>query len=187
MRKALPSVILALGLASSPSHGKVAAQSASGFVITASAEVNASPEQTWRELIAPARWWSKDHTYSHYAANLSLDPRPGGCFCERLPGSRAMPRGGVEHMRVVYADRAKVLRMKGALGPLQTEAVEGTLTVTLMPMGNGTRIEWLYVVGGYMRFKPEEIAPAVDQVLSDQLVSLAARLGPVVQTGSQPL
>ena len=90
-------------------------------------------------------------------------------------------------MRVVYADRAKALRMKGALGPLQTEALEGTLTVTLEPQGNGTRIEWEYVVGGYMRFKPEEIAPAVDRVLGDQLASLAARLGPIAQTSSHPL
>lgn len=186
MRKVLLSLLVALGLAS-PSQGEVATQSPSGFVITASAEVTASPEQTWRELIAPARWWSKDHTYSHDSANLTLDPRPGGCFCERLPGSRAMARGGVEHMRVVYADRAKALRMKGALGPLQTEAVEGTLTVTLKPRGTGTRIEWIYVVGGYMRFKPEDIAPAVNQVLGQQLTSLAARLGPVARIGNQPL
>jgi hypothetical protein len=79
MRKVILSVVFALGL-TTPAHGEVVAQSASGFVITASAEVTASQEQAWRELIAPARWWSKDHTYSHDAANLTLDPRPGGCF-----------------------------------------------------------------------------------------------------------
>jgi len=182
MRKILPSAILALGLAS-PSHGELAAQSAGGFVIVASAEVAASPERSWQELVVPARWWSKDHTYSHDTANLSIDPRPGGCFCETLPGTRTGPRGGVEHMRVVYAERAKALRMKGALGPLQTEAAEGTLSITLKPSGTGTRIEWQYVVGGYMRFKPEEIAPAVNQVLEEQLTSLASRLGPVAKSG----
>ena len=182
MRIVLPFFILALGLAS-PAHGEVTAQSAGGFVIVAVAEVAASPERTWQELVAPARWWSKDHTYSHDAANLSIDPRPGGCFCETLPSARAAPRGGVEHMRVVYAERAKALRMKGALGPLQTEAAEGTLSITLKPSGPGTRIEWQYVVGGYMRFKPEEIAPAVNQVLEEQLTSLAARLGPAAKSG----
>jgi len=182
MRNALPIAMLALAMAS-PAHGEVAAQSAGGFVVTASAEVVTSPERSWQELIAPARWWFKDHTYSHDAANLSIDARPGGCFCETLQGTRTIPRGGVEHMRVVYAERAKALRMKGALGPLQSEAAEGTLTITLKPSGTGTRIEWQYVVGGYMRFKPEEIAPVVNQVLGEQFTSLVARLGPVAKSG----
>ena len=186
MRSAIIPALAAMALAA-PLHAAVAAQSADGFVITGSAEVAAGPEQSWRVLIAPALWWSKDHTWSQNSANLSLDPRPGGCFCERLPGTGGKPRGGVEHMRVVYADRAKALRMKGALGPLQSEALEGTLTVTLKPSGSGTRIEWEYVVGGYMRFKLAEIAPAVDQVLGQQLASLAARLGPVSKSGDHGL
>ena len=24
-------------------------------------------------------WWNPEHTYSHDAKNLSIDPRPGGC------------------------------------------------------------------------------------------------------------
>jgi uncharacterized protein YndB with AHSA1/START domain len=178
MRKTIVPLILAMSLAA-PAHGEVAAQSANGFVIKLGAQVAASPEQSWRMLIAPAQWWSKAHTYSQDAANLSLDPRSGGCFCERIPGDKGATRGGVVHMRVVYFEKAKALRLKGALGPLQSEAIEGTLTVTLKPEGAGTRIDWEYVVGGYMRFKPAEIAPAVDKVLGEQLASLAARLGVV--------
>ena len=48
------------------------------------------------------------------AKNLSIDARPGGCFCEKLPNG-----GGVEHARVVYVAPREVLRLSGALGPLQ--------------------------------------------------------------------
>ena len=87
------------------------------------------------------------------------------------------PRGGVEHMRVIFVDKGKALRMVGALGPLQSEAVQGTLTVTLKPVDGGTRLTWEYAVGGYMRYKPEQIVPAVDKVIGEQLGRLADRLG----------
>ena len=66
--------------------------------------------------------------------------------------------------------------MSGALGPLQGEALNGTLTVTLVKTERGTRIDLEYVVGGYMRLKGEEIAPAVDAMLGQQLASLATAL-----------
>jgi hypothetical protein len=53
--------------------------------------------------------------------------------------------------------------------------------IVSVPVGGNTRILWEYVVGGYMRYKPAEIAPAVDKVLAEQLDSLAARLGPVAR------
>ena len=34
-----------------------------------------------------------------------------------------------------------------------------------------------YIVGGYMRYKVEEIAPAVDRVLAEQIAALVALLG----------
>ena len=81
-------------------------------------------------------------------------------------------------MRVINAEQPRVLRMSGALGPLQSEAVQGTLTIVLKPVDGGTRIMWEYVVGGYMRLKTEQIAPLVDVVLGEQVSRLAARLGP---------
>ncbi len=38
---------------------------------------------------------------------------------------------------------------------------------------SGTRIDLEYEFGGYMRFKREEIAPAVDLMLGQQLAGLA--------------
>ena len=167
-------------LTAQPASAEVIASSESGFVTRATAEVPADPAATWAALIAPQNWWNKAHTFSGDPANLYLDAQGGGCFCEKLPLKEGTPgtRGGsVAHMRVVYADPGKALRMVGSLGPLQSEALTGTLTISLKPDGAGTRIVMEYVVGGYMRYKVEEIAPAVDKVLAEQLAGLSASLG----------
>jgi hypothetical protein len=162
-------------------HAEVFARSETGFVIRRSADVTANIPQTWAELLQPAEWWNAKHSFSGDAQNLSIDPRVGGCFCEVLPAdegaSSRRPRGGVEHMRVVYIEQNRALRLSGGLGPLQTEAVQGALSIVLKPNDTGgTRILWEYVVGGYMRQKTAQLAPLVDTVLGDQVTRLAARL-----------
>ena len=64
-----------------------------------------------------AQWWSKDHTYSGDAARMSLQLRPGGCFCETLDGG-----GGIEHMRVTFVQPGERVVLTGSLGPLLYEA-----------------------------------------------------------------
>jgi hypothetical protein len=64
------------------------------------------------------------------ARNLSLDRKPGGCFCERLPDG-----GGVQHMRVVYTSPDKLLRLSGAIGPLQEAALVGSMSWKLQQTG----------------------------------------------------
>jgi len=179
MRQVLLSA--ALVLVSVPAHAEVFARSETGFVIRRTADVTANIPTTWAELLQPAEWWNAKHSYSGDAQNLSIDPRVGGCFCEVLPADDGAgghrPRGGVEHMRVIYIEQNRALRMNGALGPLQAEAVQGTLSIVLKPNETGgTRILWEYVVGGYMRQKTEQMAPLVDSVLGDQVTRLAARL-----------
>jgi hypothetical protein len=176
-------VIAAVALVlAAPSQAEIAARTENGFAVHQVADVSASPEDAWKVLIEPAGWWNGEHSFSGDAKNLTIDPRAGGCFCEVLPGEGESgflhPRGGVEHMRVVFAERNKALRMTGALGPLQSEAVLGTLTITLKAVDGGTRITWDYVIAGYMRYKQEQIAPAVDKVIGEQLKRLADKLGP---------
>lgn len=164
-----------------PAAAKVAQVAANGFVIRHLAEVSASVEETWAVLLKPSVWWDGTHTWSGDAANLTLDARAGGCFCEILPAtasSKAGSRGSVEHMRVVYVERPRALRMVGALGPLQADAATATLTIQLKanPKG-GTQILLEYVVGGYTRTPFDKLAPAVDSMLAGQVGSLAAKLG----------
>ena len=87
--------------------------------------IQASPENVYAALTGKVgSWWNPEHTYSHDSRNLSIDARPGGCFCEKLDNG-----GGVEHMKVVLAWPGRMLRMTGALGPLQGSGLAGSMIV----------------------------------------------------------
>jgi uncharacterized protein YndB with AHSA1/START domain len=158
-----------------PAQAEIDDVSMTGFAVRQSVDIAASPDEVYRTLAAPSRWWSSDHTYSHDAANLSLDPRAGGCWCETLPGG-----GSVQHMVVVNAMPGKMLRLRGALGPLQALAVDGTMTFALHPTGKGTELTMSYAIGGYSKAGFSDLAKAVDGVLADQMM----RLRLLAETGS---
>ena len=174
----LAAIVLS-GLAYAPPvAAKVHEETPVSFVVRTGVVVPASPEVAWDMLVRPSLWWSEAHTFSGNAANLSLHPRAGGCFCELLPNKdapSAAPRGSVEHMRVVYAEDARALRMVGALGPMQSDAVTGVLTIVLSPGEAGTRILWEYAVSGHYR-KPG-MAASVDAMLTGQILRLGEKLG----------
>lgn len=193
MIKARLAAVALMALVAAPvsmAQAEVVTQSSAGFVIKLSADTTATQSDAWKALITPSKWWSGEHTYTGDAGNLWLDAQATGCFCEKLPKPTDAPAeqrmGSVEHMHVVYADPQRgVLRMVGGLGPLQGEALHGTLTITLKPIEGGTRIEWDYVVGGYMRMDPEQIAPLVDKVMGEQLTRLVGWLAPI-EVDSKP-
>ncbi|HEY1604095.1 MAG TPA: ATPase [Allosphingosinicella sp.] len=169
-RTALAAMLAALA-APSPAQAAVKDASAGGFEVENRVVVAASPASAYAMLGRPGEWWAPEHTYSHDARNLSLALRAGGCFCERLPNG-----GSVEHLRVVYADPGRMLRLQGGLGPLQGEGVAGSLTFTLKAVPQGTEIVMNYIVGGYLRTSDANLAPILDRVLAGQLERLAARL-----------
>lgn len=171
----IAAVLIAIG--ASPAGAKVAATSESGFVSHNEALVAAAPEEAWAAMLSPADWWNGDHTYSGNSANITFAAVAGGCFCEAIPSADAAAPGQIEHMRVIYVAPFSTLRLTGGLGPLQSEAVTGVLTMTVAAEGEGTKISWDYVVGGYMRMGVAEVAPLVDQAVGEQLTRLAARLG----------
>ena len=182
-------VAAALALAVPAARAEVVVREESGFVVRVASEVTAPPAEAWKRLLTPAQWWQSQHTFSGESANLTLDPTVGGCFCEALPRPETMPplqkgerwNGGVQHMRVVYLEPPRAMRLVGSLGPLQSEALAATMTITVKPTEKGSRILFEYVVGGFMRYKSEDIAPAVDRMLTAQLTSLASKLGPVAE------
>jgi hypothetical protein len=158
-------------LLAAPAHAAVKSASPAGFEVEASAIVTVAPDEAYEMIGRIGEWWSSDHTYSRSSSNLSLELRPGGCFCEKLADG-----GGVEHGRVVFAMPGRLLRVSGAIGPLQAEAATGTLTWTLKPVAGGTEIGQDYKVGGYFPAGADKLAPIVDQVLGEQLERLRARL-----------
>lgn len=171
-------------LTAAPAYADIKPVGAEGFVVTHEVVLPVAPDRAWDTLATPALWWSGEHTFSGNAANLSLNTAANSCFCEALPvgPTRAQP-GSVRHMTVIFADPGKVLRLTGALGPLQGEPVNAVMTVTLKGEGAGTRLALEYVVGGSMRFAREQVGPAVDKVLGEQLARLAALFAAAAPAG----
>ena len=146
-----------------------------GFVVKFDVSVNAPAAKVYDALVGQiGSWWNPEHTYSHDAKNLSIDARPGGCFCEKLPNG-----GGMEHLRVVYVAPPQIVRFSGALGPLQASGVAGSMTWKLTDGPDSTRFELSYSVGGFIQGGFEKIAPAVEAMLREQL----DRLKLFVETG----
>jgi hypothetical protein len=168
------SLLLALAplAVGAPAMAEVKSAAASGFEIESRAVVPTSPADTYRMLGRIGEWWNPAHSYSGDAANLSLEPSAGGCFCETMPKEG----GKVEHMRVLLSWPGSMLRLQGGLGPLQGEGASGTLTWTLRPSGKGSEIVQNYIVGGYFRGGADKLAPIVDKVMAEQLDRLKARL-----------
>ena len=164
--KIIAAVVIAL--APAVAQGEVVSSSDHGFVIRNSVDVAMAPAAAYQRFARPAAWWSPSHTYSGDASNLSMELKPGGCFCEKLAG------GGVEHLRVSHANAGKRLILTGGLGPLLFEAVGGTMDVRFAPAGTGTRVTLEYKVSGFPTGGADKLAPAVDGMLAEQLSRYAA-------------
>jgi uncharacterized protein YndB with AHSA1/START domain len=149
-----------------PAAAEVKSATPNGFEVATTITIAAPADRVYGALGEVGRWWSSSHTFSR-AANLSIELRAGGCFCERLKDG-----GSVQHLQVVYAAPGAGLRLRGALGPLQMEGVDGTLSWALKPGEGGTDVTQSYVVGGYIRSGMEQWAPRVDRVLDEQLQRL---------------
>lgn len=192
MRAALSLITLTAGaLIANPVSAEVVAAADTGFHSRQLRQIPATPFDVWQVLVAPSRWWNGSHSFSGDAANLYIDSQATGCFCEKLPvpvdAPAGMRPGSVEHMRIVNAAPGMMLRMVGALGPLQGEAVVGTLTIALVPANGGTEMTWDYVVGGQSRVSLSEMAPLVDGVLGEQADRLAGQFAaapPLAETAT---
>jgi hypothetical protein len=162
--------IFALGLASP--HGadaEVKAAGATGFVLEERVEISASADQALQAVLEVARWWSPQHTYSGRAENLSVEARPGGCWCERLEGG-----GFVRHMELAALLPGRAVRFTGGLGPLLALGASGTLSFTVQPGAPGrVSVTATYAVGGFQPQGFAALAAAVDGVLGEQLARYA--------------
>ena len=149
---------------------EIASSSPSSFVVRAEAELDATPTKVWRDLTHVDRWWSSEHTYSGDASNLRLDPRAGGCWCERWGNNQS-----VEHMRVALVmerEGVRTLRLVGGLGPLQEMGVTGVLTFAISLHANGAKLSMTYRVTGDPSLHLDQIAAPVDSVLMEQFERL---------------
>jgi hypothetical protein len=137
------------------------------FLIERAVSTRVPPSAAYTALTHVGKWWDSEHTWSGDARNLQLQARAGGCFCEKLTDG-----GSVSHGRVIWAQPGKMLRIEGALGPLQDMAVAGVLSFKLEPDGSGTRLTMTYRAAGNFTMDSAKLAPLVDQVLGVQLERL---------------
>ena len=153
-----------------PGQAEVVASGATGFVVRHELRIARGTAAAYARLIRVQDWWSSVHTYSGSAANLSLQARLGGCWCEKLPAG-----GFVRHMGVVYAAPGKALRLVGGLGPLQEMGASGVLSFTLKAeSADVTRVTLSYAVSGFAPQGFTDMARGVDTVLGEQLARYAA-------------
>ena len=90
--------VIALMILSGTSAQSAPQVTPNGFLVKLEVSVNTPAAKVYDALVGQiGSWWNPEHTYSGDAKNLSIDARPGGCFCEKLPNG-----GGIEHARVIY-------------------------------------------------------------------------------------
>ena len=147
-----------------------------GFIVRIEHTVVAPRATVWRMLTGHvSEWWDGNHTYSGSAANMFIEARPLGCFCETLGDG-----GAVVHMTVTMINPGKVLRLTGGLGPIGLMGAEGNMVFSLVDDGENTQLSLEYRVGGYHPDGLETVADAVDGVLTEQV----QRLVSLVEAGS---
>jgi hypothetical protein len=161
---ALSAVAATAACASRHAAAEIIGVAVNGFEIRETVHVAASSDKSYAALLEPARWWSSDHTFSGSAANLKLDARAGGCWCETVPGG-----GSVEIMRVVNVAPGKIIRLRGALGPFQGLGVDGAMTWSVKGGAEGTDLTFSYTIGGYAKDGFDGLSKAADRVLAEQL------------------
>lgn len=144
-----------------------------GFTSHHERQISASPEEVYATMTGRiSEWWEGSHSWSADANNLYVEAKPGGCFCERLPSG-----GWVEHLRIVYLDPNTAIRFKGSLGPLLDLGLNGTMIWQLQAGdAGGTRLQWTYIVNGYLADGFDGLAPVVDAVNGAQVDGLVTLL-----------
>jgi uncharacterized protein YndB with AHSA1/START domain len=165
---ALVAFLIVIAVRATPARADVLDATDAGFSIKIALAVNATPAAVFQAITGRiTAWWSPSHTFSGSSSNLTLDPRPGGCFCERLPG------GGVQHMVVTHVNAPGLLVLHGGLGPLGTLAVSGSMSFAISPEAmSNSRLVLSYEVGGYAPKGLTSLAPAVNTVLTEQVQRL---------------
>lgn len=126
-----------------PAVAEVIERGADHFVLRHSTALEASSEDAWLAIADIGQWWDAAHTYSGDAANMSIQVRPGGCFCEANVNGASF-----EHGRVVEADPETGLRLDAPLGPLKGRATRADWSVGWTGANRGLEIVMTYVVRG---------------------------------------
>ncbi|RUO60310.1 SRPBCC family protein [Pseudidiomarina insulisalsae] len=167
--------VLAIALAApyQATQADVLDSSATGFTLQFERTMKGDRAEVYRAMTAEiGNWWLAAHTWYGVSSNMYILAEPEGCLCER-DGNRF-----TEHLRVVKVEPGELIRFTGGLGPLQGEGVHGVMDWQLLA-GEDDQTSTLrlsYRVGGYTPNDLSKWAPAVDNVLQQQMDALQSYL-----------
>ena len=170
MTRRLVGAVTAFFAMTGVAHADVTAKAPDGFAIRIASVVKLDRDAAWARMLDIGAWWNPAHSYSGDAKSLNLEAKAGGCWCEIWSG------GEVEHGRVVAVMPPGMLRINGALGPLQQMGVSATLTFQLENGAEAgtTKIILDYVVSGSSISGLDGLAAIVDGVLKEQVTRFSA-------------
>jgi hypothetical protein len=147
-----------------PAVADVVDSSPYGFTVKMTLNIQSAPADAYRKFVRNVGdWWNASHTFSGDAHNLSIDDKAMGCFCEKLA-----KQGSVRHMEVLTVGPGERLVMSGALGPMQTLAAAGTMTIQFSAADGGTKFEMTYTIAGYLPAGMNTFAAPADGMLKEQ-------------------
>lgn len=159
-------------LATVAAKAEVSEVSEQHFTVTINTTINASSSQVYDQFIKIGEWWQDSHTWFGDASKMTIEPKAGGCFCERNGKQQAL------HMTVSQINPNASIHMTGGLGPLSSLAVNGYMTWSFEETENKiTNLKLNYRVTGFVNQKTEDWANAVDGVLQHQMGNLTDKLG----------
>ena len=161
-----------------PAAAGVAASSDNGFASHNEAVVAAAPEAAWAAMLVTRQWWNGEHSYSGDRGQPDDGARRRRLLLRDDPGNG---NGGAAARSSTCACstsiRGSTLRLRGALGPLQAEAVTGVLTMTVEASGTGPRRSPGTTSSAVTCASPmADIAPRSTGVVGEQLIRLGQRL-----------
>ena len=160
--RAIPLIVFSM--MTSPASAAVVSAGDNGFEVQNSVNLVVPQADAYAAFGQINQWWNNEHTYSGNAKQMSLQLRPGGCFCEPLDNG-----GGIEHMRVTFVQPGERVVMTGSLGPLLYEATTGVMDVKFERIAGGSRVTMNYRAAGFAKGGAAAMASLVDQVLADQM------------------
>lgn len=133
------------------------------FQVQTVVEIQANLGDTFDRFENIGTWWNPSHTFegdaSEYRFNLEKQ-----ALIESIEG------GFVRHMDIIYWKPESRVVLRGGLGPLLTEAVDGILIFDFKEKEGTTLVAMKYTVSGRLdKGSLGEWANAVDYVLDEQL------------------
>ena len=155
---------LLASLAVGTAGAEVVDVSAQGMHLKQVAEVKAPAAKVYDALTRIGDWWSSAHSFSGDARNMRLEPKVGGCWCERLPNG-----GELRHLEVIAVEPGKALRLYGSLGPMQFSGAAGNMNWTIAEKDGVSTVTFDYAAGGYFKGGFPAFAPGADFVVGDAL------------------